>query len=547
MEKPDVGGISAETEHNGPQAAAVPAAAPQSGINNPYAGVPVFAPVPKEKMVFSLEDSVFSLLALVLGFLFSRFVLWGQLGASVTVFFLFAIVISAFYMERSRMRFSAWTVAGALVLAALSFNFCLSSNSFIKFLDLVFIGCGGAYFVFTAFRSKGKIKKGFLRDAGSSLFTTPFINFGACPGAASQLFSRTRGGKLKWVLLGLLIAVPVTVAAAALLISGDAMFRSLMSFPLEDFWTQALLALIQAALGIPAAFWFFGLLYGSKNEKEQPQPWAPPKKGRRYAPGAFIYAALTPLCLLYVLFFAAQSGYFLSAFRSLLPAGFGYAEYARQGFFELCTVSVINLAVIGLAGIFCRRDDKGRLPIAARVYSIVLSVLTLMLIASALSKMVMYIDSFGLTTMRIYPTWFMILLACFYLLLIVKMIWPRFLFQRAAVVAFVLLFMCLSFSNIDALTAKYNVQWYKEGKIGWMGPAAISALDDSAVEYLLPLYLDDDTNPEVRKDCTFYLQYVYHRYSSDYENYNYAGSRAHELLTAAGFQRTPDGDPDTSV
>lgn len=107
--------------------------------------------------------------------------------------------------------------------------------------------------------------------------------------------------------------------------------------------------------------------------------------------------------------------------------------------------------------------------------------------------------------------------------------------QRAAVIAFVALFLLLSFANFNAMTAKYNVQWYKEGKIGWMGSAAVSVLDDSAVEYLLPLYLDDDTNTEVRKDCTFYLQYVYYQYCSDYKNYNYAGSRAHELLSAAGF------------
>lgn len=227
-----------------------------------------------------------------------------------------------------------------------------------------------------------------------------------------------------------------------------------------------------------------------------------------------------------------------------MPAGFGYAEYARQGFFELCAVAVINLAVIGLAVLFCHRDNKGRLPFAARIYSIVLSVLTLMLIASAISKMVMYIDSFGLTTMRIYPTWFMILLACIFLLLIIKMIWPRFLFQRAAVLVFAALFMCLSFANIDAMTAKYNVQWYQEGKIDWMGASALDTLDDSAVEYLLPLYLDTGMNAEVRADCGDYLQRVYNRYSGEYKNYNYASGRAHEMLTAAGFQKAGGYDPD---
>lgn len=37
---------------------------------------------------------------------------------------------------------------------------------------------------------------------------------------------------------------------------------------------------------------------------------------------------------------------------------------------------------------------------------------------------------------------------------------------------------------------------------------------------------------------------MYNRYSGEYKNYNYASSRAYELLTAAGFQKTPGYDPD---
>ena len=33
-----------------------------------------------------------------------------------------------------------------------------------------------------------------------------------------------------------------------------------------------------------------------------------------------------------------------------------YAEYARRGFFELCTVSGINLGVIGAAHLIVKRD-----------------------------------------------------------------------------------------------------------------------------------------------------------------------------------------------
>lgn len=545
-----------ETQHTnipstGKAAVQGPPLPPAGAGATPYLNYPVFAIAKKEKPVFPVKDSVFALLTLVSGYFFSKFIIWGQMGVSVTIFFLFCLATTVFYMESSRLRASVPIVLSGVVLCVFSFNFCLSSNGMIKFLDLLFLIAGGGYFVFSAFRLSGKIRGGFLRDLCDGLFSVPFSNFDACPGAAIQLFSRTKTTKkLKWVLLGVLIAVPVTAIAAALLFSGDIMFRELFSFSFDDWVLQVLLFAVQFLLGIPVAFWFFGLLYGSKNKKEKSQAVSlyplSAQQPRKKAPTALVYAALTPLCVLYLLFFFAQAGYFLNAFQNLLPAGFGYAEYARQGFFELCAVAVINLAVIGLAAFFCERKD-GRLPKAARVYCIALSVLTLALIASALSKMVMYIDSYGLTAMRIYPSWFMVLLACVFILLIVKMIRPKFCFPRAVVIAFVLLFSVLSFSNIDASIAKYNVQWYEEGKIGWMGSIAVDGLDDSAAAYILPLYEKEEEGSEIKAGCKAYLQRVCDRYQPDYLNYNLQSSRAHDLLTAAGFQKTPDYDPDDIV
>lgn len=522
---------------------------PPAAAGNPYLNYPVFALAKKERPVYSVKDSIFALLTLLSGYLFSKFVIWGQMGVSVTIFFLFCLATAVFYMESSKLKASVPTVLSGAVLCLFSFNFCLSSNGMIKLLDLLFLIAGGGYFVFSAFRLSGKLRSGFLRDLGSGLIIVPFTNYDACPGAAAQLLGRTKATKkLKWILLGVLIAVPVTAIAAALLFSGDVMFRLIFSFSVDDAALQGLLFILQLSLGIPVAFWFFGLLYGSKNKKAKPQTAAPypliEQKPHKKTPPSLVYAALTPLCILYLLFFFSQAGYFLSAFKKLLPAGFGYAEYARNGFFELCVVVVINLAVIGLAAFFCGRKD-GRLPKAARVYCIILSVFTLALIASALSKMVMYIDSYGLTAMRIYPSWFMILLACVFILLIIKMIQPKFCFPRAAVVSFVLLFAVLSFANIDASIAKYNVQWYEEGKIGWMGYYAVSELDDSAVEYILPLYEKAEEDSEVKTSCKKYLQRVCDRYHPGFLDYNLQSSRAQDLLTAAGFQKTPDYDPGT--
>ena len=46
----------------------------------------------------------------------------------------------------------------------------------------------------------------------------------------------------------------------------------------------------------------------------------------------------------YILFFAVQSSYLFGAFSRTLPEDFTVAQYAREGFFELCRVMAINFS-----------------------------------------------------------------------------------------------------------------------------------------------------------------------------------------------------------
>ncbi|HCF70927.1 MAG TPA: DUF4173 domain-containing protein, partial [Syntrophomonas sp.] len=64
-------------------------------------------------------------------------------------------------------------------------------------------------------------------------------------------------------------------------------------------------------------------------------------------------------------------------------------EYARSGFFELCRIAAINLIVLLAANLLGQkqsRKDK-----ALKIFNSLLAIITLVLIATALSKMAMYI------------------------------------------------------------------------------------------------------------------------------------------------------------
>jgi hypothetical protein len=109
------------------------------------------------------------------------------------------------------------------------------------------------------------------------------------------------------------------------------------------------------------------------------------KSAHRISP-LIICSALTPMLLIYLLFFIAQSAYFLSGFSSITPNGFIPSEYARQGFFELCAVSALNAVIIALTVLLTKRKENN-VKIPSPNIVAVFSFFTLALIVTALSKM----------------------------------------------------------------------------------------------------------------------------------------------------------------
>ncbi|CAL9426009.1 hypothetical protein SUDANB121_01968 [Nocardiopsis dassonvillei] len=80
-------------------------------------------------------------------------------------------------------------------------------------------------------------------------------------------------------------------------------------------------------------------------------------------------------------------------------AGVTYAEYARQGFFQLVAVSVLVLGVIGLSARILPSRPRG-VRLLRNALLGALCVLTLVILASAMYRLQLYIDVFGLTRLR---------------------------------------------------------------------------------------------------------------------------------------------------
>ena len=145
------------------------------------------------------------------------------------------------------------------------------------------------------------------------------------------------------------------------------------------------------------------------------------------------------------------------------PEGTSFAEYARRGFFELCFVSAFNLFLLLFSRGFSRYTDGKENPFLKVLHGL-LCVETLILIASALTKMGMYISRYGLTQLRFYTSWFMVTLIVVFVVLILSGFRPL---QTAKILSITVIvsFLLLCWCNSDALIVRYNIGRWESGTL----------------------------------------------------------------------------------
>lgn len=448
---------------------------------------------------YSRREVCFAFAGLVLGFMFIKLMAAPVLargnafglGAAVTL--LAATAYCTLFTAQCN-RITAAKVVRVALCIAFSVNVFVSSNMLIQFLDIVFVLLTLAYDKLAD--SGGKFNIGrrlFPVDMMSALFR-PLTEMPAQLAAikqAKQSARKTKGGNTVGnILLGLVIAIPSTVVVCNLLMSADEGFSKIMEGFFEVSAENSVVFLIQAAISLPVGCYIFGMCIKSmeKPGSDSDENALRNIRGLRIIPAFAGAASAAPVCVMYVIFFFSQASYFLSAFASRLPADtVSYSEYARRGFFELCTVAVINLIIIIGINLFCKYNDdgngngNGNRPGCIKIISCIVSIFTLLLIATAVSKMALYINAYGLTPLRVYTTWFMLLLAVIFLGIFLSLITAKVNLPKLSVIAFTVMFSALSFVNVEGLIVSVNADRYLAGTLESFDPEFIEQMSSAAI------------------------------------------------------------------
>ena len=208
-----------------------------------------------------------------------------------------------------------------------------------------------------------------------------------------------------------------------------------------------------------------------------PPPWSgvrlPLGRPARLGEWLLPLVALDALVLAFVL---VQLGGVLGGHRHVLgTAGLSYAEYARQGFAQLVAVTALTLVVVAVAA---RRAPRGtgRERLISRLVLGVLCVGTLGVVASALRRMDLYVEAFGLTRLRLFVVMAEVVLGVVLLLLLAAGVrWRAGWLPRAVVHVAGAGVLALALVNPDALIARHNLTADLEVPVDTVYLAGLSA------------------------------------------------------------------------
>ncbi len=458
------------------------------GGSTPY--VP-YTPKPKPaRRSYTVGESVFAWLCMGLGFFFWRGAMFtGALGG--TIFLWMAFAGTAIFLKCRGAVFRTLPVVAMGSALVLSLAMFLSSNGLLQLGALVYGAAAWCYFVSHTAGASAQISSARWGADLCRAMMLPFVSM-----EDGQLFrgmvshiNRKRSGTLLKMLGGIGIAIIPTAIVVALL-SYDSAFTELLQKILRVDWEEIFVNLLMFALGIPVGMYLFGL-YLSAADRRMPDLLGEEACGKlsaraKIVPMLTTVTAVVPLLAVYVLFFVSQWKYYISGFTGVLPEGFSYAQYAREGFFQLCMVSVINLSTILLVLLLMKRN-KGA-GILLKVLTTVFAVFTLVLIATAMAKLVMYINCYGLTPRRVYAAWLMVVLGLVFVVLAVSRFVRKISASAWSLAVVLVCFSGLALCNADHWIAKYNVDRYLNGTLKSVDVASMcDQLGDAAVPELVRL------------------------------------------------------------
>ncbi|WP_410642409.1 DUF4153 domain-containing protein [Amycolatopsis sp. lyj-346] len=349
------------------------------------------------------------------------------------------------------------------------------------------------------------------------MLAVPIEAFRAIPwvGRGAGRFAGRRDGVARRMALAVLAAAVLVGVFVPLLASADAAFAAVVNAVLPELdvatfvrWCAVFAAVTLAVAG---ACYFLAA----------PAPRASAERPHRTRYGLEWTFPLVVLVLVFGLFVGVRLVVLFGGTEYVLRTGnLTSAEYARSGFWQLCVVTVLTLAVVSAALRWAPNSTKAD-RLRQRLLLGTLSALTLMLVGSALSRMWTYQQAYGFTVLRLLVEVCELWFGAVFVLVLVALVRlrPAWL-PRAAIGTAAAALLVLAVLDPERLIADANVDRAAAGK----------PLDD---RYLAGFSADvvpvvSGRLPEPLRTCVL-MQVLSHHRAEGWPSWNLSRSTARDV------------------
>ncbi len=252
-----------------------------------------------------------------------------------------------------------------------------------------------------------------------------------------------KNSKMLYVALGVVVAIPIFAMMAGLLFSADAVFRVLGRNVLDALNLENIYGILWRFVLFFMAAYGLVVYLEKRNLKVEEKP-------RKIGEALLAIPVALMLTLMYMVFCGIQVRY-LFVGGVILPEGYTYAEYAREGFFQLLMVAMINFVLV-LVGLAYFNESK-----VLKAILTMMSLCSFVMIASSAYRMIMYISFYYLTYLRVLVLWGLLVLTLLFVGVIGFIFRKGFPLFRYSLVVVTVFYIGLAFARPQYLIAKVNV------------------------------------------------------------------------------------------
>lgn len=331
---------------------------------------------------------------------------------------------------------------------------------------------------------------------------------------------------------GIIMAAPFLVVFTLLFMSADAMFNNFvnrtihLSIPATFIPQMFIIGIISIGV-LGALAHIFGFINTTINSFIPRKAFSNDNPVDRTIESAVFLSLIAALFLLFIGF---QATYLFGGVVNILQNGMTYAQYARQGFWELLVVAFITLLLLLALDKYSLKSLQNRkwwftFP------SLIIIAEVLVIIISAFKRLMLYQSVYGMTTLRLYVSGTIVLLGVIFVILLVKFVMHKSsaFFMLGVLLSLISALIVFNLINPDKLIADTNIKRYNEGQ--QIDIYYLSNLSADAVPSLLTVYDKFSEEEKTELNYTMTDKRMDLEFSKkDWQSYNISREKALKLL-----------------